>query len=313
MSRIRSSRRQALGLTLVELMIAMVLGLLIVGAAVGIFVSNSQAYRATQNLGRIQETGHIAFEMMAKDIREAGANPCDVTVPVANVILTPAANWFTNWDIPLFGYDNGSLTGSAAGTDAIQILREADDAVTVESHAGTTLTVEAHSHAVGDLAMVCDHRQVALFRVASVGGTTEIGHEASGGNCSDLLGVAPATCDASATYTYLENSVVSGLRAVRWFVADNGRGGSSLFQQLGSDAAQEIAEGVSNMQITYLQPDVDAANYVDASALAITDWAGVRAVRVVLTVDGPDANAAVGGGPISRRIEHVVNLRSRNP
>lgn len=313
MKRIPRGRRHVGGLTLVELMIAMMLGLLIVGAAVGIFVSNSQAYRSTQNLGRIQETGQIAFEMMAKDIREAGSNPCDVTIPVANVILNPASNWYTNWDMPIFGFDNGALSGSSAGTDAIQILREADDAAMVESHAGTTLTLKAHAHSVGDAAFVCDHRQVALFRVASVGGTTTIGHEIAGGNCSDLLGVAPAVCGPGATYVYPANSALSGLRAVRWYVADNGRGGSSLYQQVGAAAGQEVAEGVTNMDISYLQPDVDPDEYVAASALAAADWGGVRAVRVALTVEGPDANAAVGGGPITRRVEHVVNLRSRNP
>ena len=313
MKSIPRGRRHVAGLTLVELMIAMMLGLLVVGAAVGIFVSNSQAYRSTQNLGRIQETGQIAFEMMAKDIREAGANPCDVTVPVANVILNPATQWYTNWDLPVFGFDNGAMSGSLAGTDAIQILREGDDASMVKSHAGTTLTLDTHAHNVGDIAMVCDHRQIALFKVASVGGTTTIGHESAGGNCSDLLGAAPAACAPTATYVYPANSVLSGLRAVRWYVADNGRGGSSLYQQLGSAAGQEVAEGVSDMQIAYLQPDVDPANYVAASSLAATDWAGVRAVQVVLTVDGTDANAAVGGGPITRQIEHVVNLRSRTP
>lgn len=312
MIRAMRGRRHIEGLTLIELMIAMLLGLLIVGAAIGIFISNNQAYRSTQNLGRIQETGQIAFEMMAKDIREAGANPCDVSIPVANVIDDAATNWYTNWDQPIFGYDNGAMSGSKAGTDAIHVLREADDAVTVKNHSGTSLEVESSPHATGALAMVCDHKQLALFRVGAANAAT-IGHEASAGNCSDLLGVAPAPCATGAVYIYPPNSVVSGLRAARWYVADNGRGGSSLFMQVGGGAAQEIAEGVADMRITYLQPDISATDYVPASSIAANLWGGVKAARIVMTVEGPEANAAVGGGKISRRIEHVVNLRSRNP
>lgn len=313
MIRAMRGRRHIQGLTLIELMIAMLLGLLVVGAAIGIFVSNNQTFRSTQNLGRIQETGHIAFEMMAKDIREAGANPCDVSIAVANVVNGAASNWATNWDQPIRGYGNGSLLGSKAGTDAIHILRESDNAVTVTGHSGSKLEVEANPLSTGSLAMVCDHKQLAVFRVGAVSATT-IGHEASAGNCSDLLGAAPAPCAAGAVYAYPANSVVSGLRAVRWYVAANGRGGSSLFMQTGAGGStQEIAEGVTDMQLTYLQPDISATSYVPASSVAANLWGGVKAVRVVLTVEGPDANTAVGGGKISRRIEHVINLRNRTP
>ena len=58
------ARRAARGFSLIEMMIAMVLGLLVVGAAIGIFVSNQQAYRATEGLGRVQENVRMAFEMM---------------------------------------------------------------------------------------------------------------------------------------------------------------------------------------------------------------------------------------------------------
>ena len=62
----RSAARQ-LGLSLVELMVALVLGLLVVGAAIGVFLSNRQTYTATESLGRVQENARVAFELMARD------------------------------------------------------------------------------------------------------------------------------------------------------------------------------------------------------------------------------------------------------
>jgi type IV pilus assembly protein PilW len=41
------------GFSLVELMISITLGLLIVAATLSIFASNKQAYRTTENLGRV--------------------------------------------------------------------------------------------------------------------------------------------------------------------------------------------------------------------------------------------------------------------
>ena len=63
------------GFTLIELMISMLLGLLIVGAALMIFLSNQQVQRATQGVGSIQESLQIGFEILARDIRAAGVNP----------------------------------------------------------------------------------------------------------------------------------------------------------------------------------------------------------------------------------------------
>lgn len=64
------------GFTLVELMISLLLGLIVVGAAGAVFRANQQTYRTTDELARIQENARVAFELLAKDIREAGGNPC---------------------------------------------------------------------------------------------------------------------------------------------------------------------------------------------------------------------------------------------
>ena len=63
------ARRATRGFSLIEMMIAMVLGLLVVGAAIGIFVSNQQAYRATEGLGRVQARQQHA------DAGPAGSGP----------------------------------------------------------------------------------------------------------------------------------------------------------------------------------------------------------------------------------------------
>ncbi|QOW25342.1 PilW family protein [Lysobacter sp. H23M47] len=297
------------GLTLIELMIALLLGLLVVGAAIGIFLSNKRAYDTTEGLGRVQEGVRTAFELMARDIREAGGNPCDVDLPFANVINSGSTNWWTNWGVGLEGFDQGALPGSLAGTDAIQLLSAGDESVTLQSHSGTNLTVAAHPYAAGQNLIVCDTQQMAVFKVSGTTGTT-IGHAEGGGNCSNSLGIIPAACAAGAPpYLFKQNAVISQLHAARWYVANNTRGGTSLYQSIDGGAGQEVAEGISDLQLTYLQLDASASNYVAASA--VTNWSQVRAVRVVMGLTG---TAAVGtdGQPLSRQLEHVVTLRNRN-
>ena len=100
-------RRNVGGFSLIELMIALVLGLLVVGAATGIFLSNRQTFRSAQNLGSVQENARTAFELMARDLREASGNPCVNNVPIGNVLNGAAGNWYTNlvdWGAAMQGY-----------------------------------------------------------------------------------------------------------------------------------------------------------------------------------------------------------------
>jgi prepilin-type N-terminal cleavage/methylation domain-containing protein len=55
-------RYAARGFSLVELMISMLLGLVIIGAATGVILANRQSYRTNEGLSQIQESARTAFE-----------------------------------------------------------------------------------------------------------------------------------------------------------------------------------------------------------------------------------------------------------
>lgn len=67
------SRRNA-GLSLVELMVAMTLGLLIVGAVIQVFVTSRLTYNVNEGLGRVQENARFAIEFLQRDVRMAGSS-----------------------------------------------------------------------------------------------------------------------------------------------------------------------------------------------------------------------------------------------
>jgi len=309
------SRAGQAGFNLIELMISMLLGLLVVGAAIGIFLSNRVTYTTTEGMSRLQESARTAFEMMARDIREAGGNACDVNLPVANVLANPTANWWSDWARPVGGYDNGSLAGSKAATDAIQLLSASPGGATVIAHdAGAqTLTLDAaaedlHSNAV---MLLCDRQQVAVVQADTVSGDS-VSYGSGALNSCTRLGRLPGVCVAgSNSYTYEINSLLTELHAVRWYVADNGRGGTSLYQTVvgpgGVASSNEITEGVTDLQFQYLV--TGATDYVDASAGP--NWANVIAVKVEMAVNSVEA-VGTDKQPISRRITTVVSIRNRN-
>ncbi|MCC7247909.1 MAG: type IV pilus assembly protein PilW, partial [Lysobacter sp.] len=154
-----------LGLSLIELMVAMVLGMLVVASAGTIFLSNRQTYRATEGMGRVQESGRMAFELMARDLRDAGGMPCgnpDRTEPMrlVNLLINPANAWWSNWNNGVFGYDGviplGSPANRVPGTDAVDLMSaDSSSATTVrsanEAAAQIRLNTAAHGIRAGDL------------------------------------------------------------------------------------------------------------------------------------------------------------------
>ncbi|NOT89238.1 MAG: type IV pilus assembly protein PilW [Lysobacter sp.] len=337
----RAAARSAVrGLTLVELMIAMMLGLLVVGSASAIFISNRATYRATEGLGRVQENGRMAFELMARDLREAGGNPCgnaDRKEPlkIVNVLNNPAAQWWTNWNNGIRGYEaaipGGNPPGRVVGADAIDLMSaDSSSAATIVDHniAGTEFELNTADHGFkdSDLAIVCDWRQASLFQVTSVAGAN-IRHSNAGaapGNCTKGLGYAnPALCTPGGrTKQYgpnpadnMASATVVRMQPVRWYVGTAPNGGRSLFRSAvvnngGALAVreQEIAEGVNDLEIQYLLEG--AANYVDATLIPADRWNDVNAVRVTLDMLSADG-AGVGGAQLQRRIAHTVTLRNR--
>lgn len=312
--RYRVTPKSMRGMSMIELMIALLLGLLVVGAAIGIFLSNRQTYRATDNLGRIQENARTAFEMMARDVREAGGNACATNIPVANVVNDRTTNWTRNWDEPVRGFENGALAASLAGTDAVQVLSSGAGAATVVTHAPGatefTLSNNQHGFKTGDVLMVCDPQQLAIFEAGSVSGVS-VNH-ASSANCSNSLGALLPVCSAP-VYTFTPNSVMTRLQSSQWYVKANGRGGNSLYRNM-SGTEEEVAEGVRDMQITYLMPGAAGVpdQYVSASAITTAaQWAQVRALRFVLSLEGMD-RVGTDGNVLQRQLIHVVTLRNRN-
>jgi type IV pilus assembly protein PilW len=62
------------GLSLIELMVALTLGLLIVGAVIQVFVASRLTYNVNEGLGRVQENARFAMEFLQRDVRMAGSS-----------------------------------------------------------------------------------------------------------------------------------------------------------------------------------------------------------------------------------------------
>lgn len=127
------------GLTLIELMVAMVIGLLLLMGTVSMFISNKQSYKIQEEMGRLQENARFAIDTMVGDLRMAGHVGCtdDITL-LENNITTNAQNLlsFVN---TVEGSDDAANWIPGNSTDITANMLPGTDGITIRYIEGNTL------------------------------------------------------------------------------------------------------------------------------------------------------------------------------
>ncbi|MBS1144613.1 MAG: pilus assembly protein PilW [Proteobacteria bacterium] len=332
------------GFTLVELMIAMALGLFLVGAALNVVFANRQAFQIAENQSRLQENARAAFELLAHDIRAAGGNPCGAN-RVTNNLTNSAALWWANWAAgPIRGFENSAAGDGAhgivpvgaamnnrlAGSDAIIVMsaNAGETVVAAQHNSGAAppsfrVTNNQHGFTQGSVILACDEMDAVIFEATNiqpVPANTTIEHAAGG--------IAPGNIQANLGKTYANGTFLSRLRASFWYVGSNGRGSNSLFR-LGVDGQpaprlDEVVEGVTNMQIQYIERNpatglLTAGTWINANQIAswpfVLTSPRVEAVRIQLSLSSRDQvgiDPATGNPKtIDTELNETIYLRNR--
>lgn len=320
------------GLSLVELMVSLLLGLLIVGAATTIFLANRSSMRLVEGAARLQENARFAVELMGRDIHEAAGMVCGGDLPQVNIVdATKSLVAWATWDKGLlgngFGTGTGQLTAPSAATaqiantDSVMVWSASmGTPVQLVAHdlAGATFTTASnHGFSVGDVVTACDGTQVATFEVASktaktvtytnpsVNGITHTFSPSGTGNqAAGFLNQLSAHAWYVGKSTSGDTSSPNSLRRISMTSMDANTGLSN----------DEMVENVKSMAITYLTADswgTPASSYV--AAASVTDWTAVVAARVTLTIISPDKLGTDGSASkqLSRDIPFTVGLRRR--
>jgi type IV pilus assembly protein PilW len=132
-----TNRRHQAGLSLVELMVSITLGLLILSGVLVVFVNTSAARSEVERTSRQIENGRYASELLSEDLRLAGfygeLNPASITAPGAlpgDPCSITSADWSAWIPLHLQGYDDGgfasancTLTNLKANTDVLVVRR----------------------------------------------------------------------------------------------------------------------------------------------------------------------------------------------
>ena len=325
------------GLSLVELMVAIVLGLILVAGIIELFVNNRQVYRVQDAQSRLQENGRYAMNVLSQSIERAGYLGCatrsalninnllntsndylwDITTPIEGQEATGANQWTPTRD--------DSVTPTVPGSDVLTIRIIEPPELRVISHptAGTPgsadITVSsANGLQTGDIVLAHDCVAGAIFQITADPAAGTIKH-ASGagtpGNSAEALG------------HNFGAGWINKIATNSFFIRNNGNGVPSLYRRAGTSNAVELVEGIETMQIQYgVDTTGNGAANTYQTANQIGNWNNVVSVRISLvmvsiednlTVDGTQSYNLEGNSvtPADRRLRRVfsrtVTLRNR--
>lgn len=290
-----SPKRLDAGFGLIELMISLLLGLLVLGAAIAVFQSNQRTYNANEGQNRIQEGARAAYEMISRDIRAAGGTACSklarpdeehvYTADETNLMTAPisgAANEFT----VLSGDDASYQVTTPTSTTSVTL---ADPSPLPPGWK------VSDGFKTGDKLVLCN---ATLMYVVTITGVND---------GSKTIAFSPATPEPIYDPANAPAASVSAarFRSARWYL----NAGSLYTSRNG--VAQAVVPGVTAMNVSYRQ--TNGASYTTAP----TSWTDVVAVRVNLTLRGQQTTGGDiqvdGSNYITRTTSNVTAVRSRAP
>lgn len=293
------------GLTLIELMVGLVIGLILSVVASSTYLYSKQAFNAVTENSQMEESGRFALNLLARNIQSAGYVSID---PKANGPQGPS-------DLKIRGCDFG-MTNPKTATSTTDL------ACLGSTPAGTTRSAS-----------------IGIFYDTDANNTS--GAKFQGFDCLGNAPVTVASIPAGGSPTYEVRSyffISTATAQTPYGTTTMGQlscvtdpttvaGATATFQ------AQPLIPGVHQMAITYLTPSTIDKNAAQAGNTAATieaagTWAQVVAVEVcVLTksiqASGNDTATQVTdcyGNSFTpppsqsfRRFTSIVNLRNRTP
>jgi len=323
------------GLSLVELLIAMALGLLLMTGVISIFISAKQGYTNQDATSQLQENARFALEMMTREIRMAGYGGCSDAISVANT-LDGYTGLAANFSEGLMGYEGdasnstfpASLSAALPNTDAIIVHTvDGNSALGVTAHNPNSATIhlnQAHSIKVGDILMLvdanCSNMAIFAYTGPTNGGNNATNANHSTGNlpsfsydnCTKALKGNFDCTDSSGAQTvaYSAGSSLLNVDSFAYYLAASSFDASitSLYRLNIGGTSEELVEGVSDLEIYYGVATGSNIQYLKAKAVTASQWVDVKSVRLILT---SSSLTRVEGAPLTKTFTATAMLRNR--
>jgi type IV pilus assembly protein PilW len=273
------------GLSLVELMVAVILASFIIAGIIQVVLSNRQAFNLTESMVRVQESGRFTLNFIADDLRQSGNYGCTPTFDAVTQNIqsfTPDMTDINAIQTTATGAFKNSSDGAAGGAsafdqpDQLALLKLNQNSATLGLGvlAPTTLAMSVEGDFENDDYVLVSNCEVADLIQLGVG--TSNTQMVSDSN--QLRYDFYARQDKRSTINEIEHRVFSVNAANELTLAING------------EAAQVLLGGVENIQYTYgVDSDGDRVPdyFEDVGSIPAASIDNIIAVKIsVLTVSG---------------------------
>ncbi len=293
-------KRSHLGFSLVELLIAIGLGVLLMTGVVQMFLGSKQTFSTQQGVSKVQETGRLAIEFISRDLREAGYYGC--YSPINKIITVVPSNLNLgglqkNFDFGITAYESAASPSLSVADDLgativpvanteILVVKNASSQIFVGNTPNTANAIYAFSalpladSCVGEICngsavVVSDCSKARVFQVSATPSvatnTLTLQHTQNWGGADKK----PENFD--------QLSEVSALHTTVYFLATGAGGGPSLFQRIDGRPATELVEDVENVHYTFRLNDTTYKTISQMNA-DMNNWKLVSGVRVEMLV-----------------------------
>ncbi len=333
------------GISLVEIMVSLVAGLILTAGVYEIYISNKQTYRVNEAMAAIQENARFALELMSRDIRMAGYVGCYDEVPITNTLdySNTTQDFLLDFDTPIEGFEAVSNTawdrtldanivtpsGNApeGGTDVL-VIRRADEISTpitgqpnnrgdcskAAQHTADLKVASTAGLSAGDIVFATNCSHASIFQITNINTGNNLVHQTGShipGNHTTDLGAC-----------YAGTGELTKISSRIYFVGRTPDNRLALYRREGLNPAEVLVDGVTDFQVLYgLDTDGDGsvnlevpANY-DGNGDGSPDyaWDKVVSIRVSLTLASRDNVSVISANPISKDFVTVVGIRNRLP
>ena len=274
--------KTAAGFSMVELMIALALGLLLTAAVLQTFISLKRTYEFQEEFSRIQENGRFAMEFLSRDIRRADYWGClGGTTDITNDVNASSSATFS------FG---AGVEGTDEGSPYIPATGDRPDSITLRGADGTGIQVttpymptpasalhvtNASSIEQADIVLVSDCVAGDIFQKTNPTHATLLNHN-SGGSTN------PGNNTGDLSKTYRGDARVYQPFSYTYHIDTGTSGEPALFR----NTTEELVEGIENFQVLYGE-DVGSSDGVPdyfVPADHIVDMDDVVSVMVTVVV-----------------------------
>lgn len=309
-----TARQHIQGLSLIELMIAMLISMFLLLGLVQVFSASREAYRLSEGLSRVQENARFAMDYLQRDIRMAGHFGCvndQARLQTPGALNSQFAAASLNFNVSIRGYDGAPpaadipalLPTPLAGRDSIVLRFLSGNGIPVTALAGNSISFDAAKwnvltgEGVANPVLFgladCTSADVFAATATSAGSVT-----APAAVVLDRYGASP---EGGPTMLYRAEALV-------YYIANGTGGRPSLYRARinangTSAASEELVEGVEDMQFLYGQDALNASGtptgYISSQGTATTvgaaavDWRRVGQVQVGLLLGSPDRASSI--------------------